>query len=201
MSDTHMILSKFFPCDVQMCVLMTLVVGGCATAVIPPMRPIDPVTVYLTDYGRHSSLLLPVDHGYEEFAFGDWKFFALGQTGLYNALHALVHSPQATLGRRKIQPGDDAAILAQLGDCKRLMHFQASQPSVEALYNDLDDRFHRGTPQPPLLSNYCKLYCVRDPELYWAFHNCNNVTAAWLKRLGCRIRGPALYSNFRIREE
>jgi hypothetical protein len=196
-----MILGKIFPCDVQMCVLMTLVLGGCATAVFPPKNPADPVKVYLTDYGRHSSLLLPTEHGYEEFAFGDWKFFALGETGTYNALHALVHSPQATLGRRTVQPGSDQAIIAQLGDCKRLMNFQASKPDVEMLYADLDARFQRGTPQPPLLSNYCKLYCVRDSESYWLFHNCNNVTATWLKRLGCRIRGPAIYSNFRLRDD
>jgi hypothetical protein len=194
-------IGTFFPSDMRMCVLMTLFVGGCATAVIPPTSPIEPTTVYLTDYGMHSSLLLPSDHGYEEFAFGDWDWFVLGRTQWWVALRAMLRSPQSTLGRRHIDGGSDAAILAQLGDCKRLMHIQASQSSVQTLYSNLDARFRREQPQPPVFSDYCKLYCVRDSELYWALHNCNNVTAAWLKRLGCRIRGPAIYSNFRIRDE
>jgi hypothetical protein len=194
-----MILSKFFPCDVQMCVVMTLLVGGCATTVIPPAHPIDPMTVYLTDYGRHSSLLLPTKNGYDEYAFGDWNWFVLGRTQWWVALHAMVLSPQATLGRRHIDSGSDEQIFAQLGDCKRLMQFQASQLRVETLLLDLDARFGRD-PQPPIFSDYCKLYCVRDSEVYWGLHNCNNVTAGWLKRLGCQIKGLALYSNFYLRK-
>ena len=49
-----------------------LCVGGCAATVIPREPAIDPVPVYLADYGIHSSLFLPTPDGrYVEYAFGD----------------------------------------------------------------------------------------------------------------------------------
>src|SRR4051812_19057915 len=111
---------------IAMLMLLSLFQTGCATKVIPPGRPNDPVTVYLTDYGRHSSVIVPSikGHGYDEWSFGDWEFFALGHTQWWIAIRAMLHSPQATLGRRHI---DDAAMVSQeslmkaLIDCRRLM--------------------------------------------------------------------------------
>ena len=40
-----------------------LLAAGCATTVRPQARPIDPVPVFLTDYGVHSSLMLPTADG------------------------------------------------------------------------------------------------------------------------------------------
>jgi len=185
--------------DMLLCVLITLFVGGCATTVIPPAHPQNPAMVYLTDYGRHSSVLLPSSGGgFDEYAFGDWNFFALGHTQWWVALHALIYSPQATLGRRHIEPASSETIQKGLGDCKRLMKFEASQIYIDALSTDLDARFRRQS--PAIFSDYCKLYCVRDDEYYWIFHNCNNVTAGWLKQLGCKINGPAIYSNFYLKK-
>src|SRR4051812_31909619 len=116
---------------IAMLMLLSLFQTGCATTVIPPARPYDPVTVYLTDYGRHSSVIIPSPQGgYDEWAFGDWEFFALGHTQTWIAIRAMLHSPQATLGRRHI---DDAAMASQetlmkaLIDCRRLMKFDASR--------------------------------------------------------------------------
>jgi hypothetical protein len=186
-------------CDINIFMLMTLFIGGCATTVIPPKNPADPVPVYLTDYGRHSSVLLPVaGGGFDEYAFGDWDFFALGHTKWWIAIRALIHSPQATLARRHIEPGSDEAIQKQLGDCKRLMRFDAAKMNVKNLAADLDERFNEES--PAIFSDYCKMYCVRDDECYWIFHNCNNVTAGWLKSLDCKIRGSAIYSNFHFKK-
>src|SRR4051812_9035875 len=115
---------------------MMLFFSGCtSTKVIPPAPPTQPVTVYLTDYCRHSSILIPsLKGGYDEWAFGDWEFFAIGDTRWWVAIRAMLGSPQATLGRRHI---DDAAMFSQetimkaLGDCRRLMKFDASRPRAE----------------------------------------------------------------------
>ena len=87
-------------------VLLLLVLGsGCATKVVPPSNPVNPVMVYITDYGRHSSLVLPATNGgYVEWAFGDWNWFALGKTSWNYALLAVIWSPQSTLGRRVVPP-------------------------------------------------------------------------------------------------
>jgi len=44
-------------------ILIATGAGGCATTVVPPPHPFEPVPVFLTDYGRHSSLLLPDPRG------------------------------------------------------------------------------------------------------------------------------------------
>ena len=183
--------------------LLSMFQAGCATTVIPPVRPHDPVTVYLTDYGRHSSIIIPsLKGGYDEWAFGDWEFFALGHTQMWIAIRAMLHSPQATLGRRHI---DNAAAVSQeslmkaLGDCRRLMKFDASRLRADALELELDTQF-RNASMTPLQSKYSNLSHVKDPQPYWVLHNCNHVTAHWLRRLGCEVCGPAIYSNFKLSE-
>ena len=64
---------------------------GCATRVVPPRAIVSPVTVYIADYGRHSSLILPTDTGcLAEYAYGDWRFYALNQYRWYWGMTALI---------------------------------------------------------------------------------------------------------------
>jgi hypothetical protein len=174
---------------------------GCmATKVTPPAMPQDSVTVFLTDYGRHSSILIPsiTGSGYDEWAFGDWRFFAIGDSRLCVGIRAMLGSPQATLGRRHIDASimsDHDTLQAYLHDCRRLMHFQASRQRAEALELQLDTQFRNAAPTP-LYSSYSLLYHVRDWRPYWVLHNCNHMTAHWLRRLGCDVCGPSIYSNF-----
>ena len=46
--------------------------------IYPPQQSLkEPVTVYVADYGVHSSLLLPTGDGrFVEYAFGDWGYAA-----------------------------------------------------------------------------------------------------------------------------
>src|SRR5437763_2604598 len=47
-------------------VLMLAVIGpiiGCGGTIVPPASPAHPVTVYVADYGRHSTLIMPTDDG------------------------------------------------------------------------------------------------------------------------------------------
>src|SRR5438045_2606308 len=84
------------------CILIFLIVasGGCAT-VRPPANPRDPVPVYLTDYGVHSSLLMPNGDGrFVEYYFGDWGFAVDNRNWPQDACGALLVSGQAALGRR-----------------------------------------------------------------------------------------------------
>jgi hypothetical protein len=42
------------------------------------------------------------------------------------------------------------------------------------------------------------MWFVRSREPYSGLHNCNHLTARWLRRLGCKVRGAAMFSKFRI---
>src|SRR3954470_11864194 len=111
--------------------LLLVLSGGCATRVLPPSNPINPVTVYITDYGRHSSVLLPMGDGHlMEYSYGDWDFYALKKYRWYKGATALVVSDGSGLGRRIVaDPGDDAELKKQLGS-KRLMRVQIEQSKV-----------------------------------------------------------------------
>lgn len=176
--------------------LLALALTGCTTHVIPPPAPTNPVTVYLTDYGKHSSLLLPTDDGgFDEYAFGDWAYFAEGKTGMAMALRALLGSPQSTLGRRHIPPIPD---LNHALGAKRLTAIAVPDSRADDLHAKLEARF-RASDQSPYSSTYSSLDHIRDEEHYWAGNNCNHVTAAWLRQLGCEIKGPAIFSDFVVR--
>lgn len=174
-------------------------IGGCAaTTVVPPQNPPDPVPVMVADYGRHTSLLLPNNHGTMiEFAFGDWDFFALERTHWYDAVHAILFSSASTLGRREIAVTPYQKKLAHAINCKRVLEFSVSRESSDDLLRKLDDRFNRHNDTIVYNASNAMVH-VKDDEPYGLCHECNQETAGWLKDLGCEIRGPAVTSNFQL---
>ncbi len=176
---------------------LLLFLAGCSTIVIPPAHVVDPATVYLTDYGRHSSLLLPASGGdYDEYAFGDWRFFAKGEARWWVGLRALLGSPQATLGRRHVAASSDPAALKNALKCEKLTRLEVSGPRAESLSQHLAARFQASSTTQPVYSSYSELYHVPDETHYWFCHNCNHETADWLRELGCQVRGLSIFSRF-----
>ena len=190
---------------IVMYMLLSLFQSGCATNVIPPARPQEPVTVYLTDYGRHSSVIIPSNNGggdYDEWAFGDYEFFAKGDTRWWVAILAMLHSPQATLGRRQIKNASmvsQESLMKALGDCRRLMKFEASacgpRPwSSSSTPNSATAPTSRCTARTARF-----ITClIRSP-----IGSCTTAITSprtGCRRLGCEICGPAIYSNFKLAE-
>ena len=180
-------------------VLLLLVLGsGCATKVMPPSNPVNPVAVYITDYGRHSSVLLPMGDGHlMEYTYGDWDFYALKKYKWYIGATALVVSDGSGLGRRIVaDPGDYAALRKQLGS-KRLMRVEIEQSKVMNLLAELDQRYNANI-ETMVYNDYAHIYFVKDPSHYWLLHTCNAMTAQWLEKLGCQVSGLAVMSNFEV---
>src|SRR6476660_6759386 len=121
---------------------LVALVGGCATRVVPPSNPSNPVAVYVTDYGRHSSILLPMGDGHlMEYSYGDWDFYALNHYKWYIGASKLIMSEGSGLGRRIVpHPGDDEALHRMLG-CKRLLRVDVEQAKVMDLLEELDRRY------------------------------------------------------------
>ena len=179
-------------------VALLALAGGCATKVVPPSNPANPVAVYITDYGRHSSILLPMGDGHlMEYSYGDWDFYALNHYKWYIGASKLILSDGSGLGRRILpNPGDDAALQKMISS-KRLLRVEIEQGKVMDLLAELDQRFSAKI-ETMVYNNYTHGYFVKDESHYWLFHTCNAMTAQWLEKLGCKVSGLAVISNFEV---
>jgi hypothetical protein len=180
--------------------LLTLVCcSGCTAVIIPPAtKGTDTVPVVVADYGYHSTVIFPKsDGGMIEYAFGDWTFFGQSEKTVGNALHALIHSDQATLGRRLLDRDPRQSGLAEATGAKVLIRFDAPREKVLEMEKALDRRFseHLDT---IMYSDVHHLYFVKDDDRYNAAHNCNHFTADLLESLGCHIQGVVLTSDFKL---
>jgi hypothetical protein len=170
---------------------------GCATMVTPPAQVNDPVLCAFTDYGRHTSIILPAPNNrWVEYAAGDWDFFALGHNQSLVGVKALLGMGQWTIGRRYLESPLDPHLPSEI-EAKRIVTFRAERAYAETLRQTLDALFNAHRDRI-FYSNYSGLYHVTGDEPYNLFRNCNHSTAEWLRLLGCDVRGLAITSNFEL---
>jgi hypothetical protein len=173
---------------------------GCATNVYQPRQTLaKPATVYIADYGIHSSLLLPNGDGrYVEYAFGDWNFAALNHCWPNDALGALLISFQSALGRRfiEVRPGQTVPC-----PCHPMPHqiqaVHASADEVAKVVKELDTRYHRDD-TVALFNPDNNMTYVKDSEHYSVANNCNHLTARCLRKMGCEVHGFVVLSTFKV---
>ena len=177
-----------------------LCVGGCAATVIPRQPAVDPVPVYLADYGIHSSLFLPTSDGkFVEYAFGDWGYAAENKNWPHDAVGALLVSFQSALGRRyhDVKPGTDRPVPDRKPNT--MARIECEREAVNRVLARLDERYRAGgkyrVKNPENGIEY-----VRDRERYSIANNCNHLTARSLQELGCEVRGLVIGSNFTVAE-
>ena len=171
---------------------------GCSWSVRPPLVNRDATTVYLADYGRHSSLMLPVyDCTFIEYAFGDWNWFALNRTGLLDGVRALTCSAGSTLGRRYVTQQEDLERMKRAIGAERLERLTVPSGRVTALKQKLDRAFveHQRT---QTFNPRIGLVFVKVGWPYSLLNTCNREVETWLKELGCDVRGFAVWSNFKM---
>lgn len=182
--------------------LLSLLSGGCAGTVRPVSRPLNPVAVYLTDYGVHSSLVLPLHNGkYVEYCFGDWGYSVENHDGPNDAVGALMVSQGSAFGRRYLSadPQTDEPVVPPNVNpsLKHITRLVASREKVESLLQELDDRYSRD-PQPPTVNPENGIAYVHDDQPYSIGNNCNHLTAAELEKLGFEVDGPTWISGFHV---
>lgn len=180
---------------------MLLALTGCGTTRIrPPPTPVDPVPVYLLDHGRHTSLVLPTaDGGTARYAFGEWRWYALGETGPLRALDALLRPTQSALGRRRMPgPATESAVRSQVRVLIEQLHtFEVDAARAEALRQRLDRHFE-GVEifEVPAVD----LGFVPHPLPYTIRDNSNALIADWLTELGAEVSGRPVIANWRVIE-
>jgi len=95
-------------------ILITLLnlTTACTNIITPPANITNPTNVYVLDYGRHSSLLLPnptesddktLTPEFTEYAYGEWKWYARQNDSVWRIPATLFWPTTGTLGRNTWQ--------------------------------------------------------------------------------------------------
>ncbi len=173
---------------------------ACTTVVIPPPEASEPLPVLLLDHGHHASLAVPgPDGGVVRYAYGDWSYYGSRKTNIFVAAAAVLWPTRSGLGRRQL-PGPPSAIgvTRQLKVWVEHTYTLVVEAwSVARLTARLDSIFAANL-ETRLYNPAYDLEFVHHPDPYWALHNSNQVVAAWLTELGCRVRGAALFSKWEV---
>src|SRR5436190_12294843 len=121
-------------------ILFLILAGGCSATIIPPASPLNPRTIYIADYGRHSSILLPKPDGkFTEYAWGDWQWFALGDTSAPSAIRAVLFSDSSTLGQREVARHQSVRALKRALDADHMLRIECSADRIEILRDQLNE--------------------------------------------------------------
>jgi len=177
---------------------------ACATIVTPVDHALlrDPVSVYLIDYHRHSSLMLPrsemVGGGLREYAYGDWGWFAENLAGMSRAAGVLLLPTQGALGRADHPLPAGAAELRRRHGFEAVYEIRVERDLARSLLERLDHRF-----QSRLETMICNptvgLDLVKDDDRYWFANHCNHATVRWLRELGVAAGPVTTVARFHIR--
>ncbi|MGF1539911.1 MAG: DUF2459 domain-containing protein [Pleurocapsa sp.] len=171
------------------------------TLIIPPANPVEPITVYITDYGYHRRLVIPSRQGgLVQYAYGDWNYFALERQDWHNGISALLIPTQGTLGRRKFNDLADLRQTLAPNWQDFLLSFEVIASKAFDLEESLNLRFNRNI-DTSIFNPYNGLTFVKDKQNYTLLHNSNHELVGWLKALDCRIQGFVTLPNFQIQDQ
>lgn len=203
--------------SVAICALMAGMNLGCATRVAPPADVVDPVAVYIVDYGRHASLLLPVDEPQpgsldrttmREYTFGDWVYYANSDNSVRHGARALLWKTDGTLGRRDLAglgPAPDEAPIEMEARIERTLRVErvhavvVERAAAADLLASLDARFDAGAAnRPPITNDRFGLDFVKDDSSYSVLRHCNHSMRDWLTEMGADSYGAPLISEFKV---
>jgi hypothetical protein len=178
----------------------TVFLGGCCSVVTPPAIVADPTPVYVLDYGRHSSLVLPNAEGLGlvEFAYGEWEWFARGNDPWYRVPRVLFLPGEGTLGRRELPPTAGAGALRESTRVEEVLEVRVERARVSELEARLEER-HRSAEGAVVHNPETGLDFVHDDDRYWILHECNAAVVEWLRELGASVRGRSVVACFEVR--
>ena len=193
-------------------VAFAIIAPGCGTTVLPPDDPKNPVTVYLLDHGRTTSLVLPLE-GWEgsargggmlvRYAYGDWNWYALEKNGLIHGFLALFWPTQATLARRELKgpgPGEipAAAVRRQVKEIEHVHEIPVERADLRRLTHRLELHY-RANLHTAVEGKLSDFTFVHHPRPYCGFGNSNHQVSDWLRDLRCGTRGFAFFADWRVR--
>ena len=180
--------------------LAAMLTASCVTVIQPPAKPSDPEIVLLVTHGKSSSLILHGGDDSTRWAYGDWRYYALGRKGSSDALAAILWPTRAALGRQTIEnaPRGPEDLVRRLGiGIDEVFAIEVSRESVVRLESRLQQLFAANL-DTLLYNPGPRLEFVEHPQRYSLVSNSNGKVAAWLRELGCEISGVPLLSRWRV---
>lgn len=179
--------------------LLAVPLAGCATIVIPPANPVDPVPVFIADYGKHSSLVFPAEDGrLVEFGYGQFDWYALEKDEWWRVPGLLFVPQQGTLCREEwAGPATEAGVDKGRRWLEEILRVDVARADEERVLARLEARFAAGASNKVRNPNY-RLWFVFDDDLYWVGHSCNAAVADWLEELGCTVPARTVTANYRV---
>ena len=200
--------------------------AGCGVSVERPSGVLDPVTVFIADYGRHASLVLPGDVVADaaaltdadvrvgsfdvsggvmwEYSFGDWVFYAEDRDSLWNGGWALFAPTRGALGRRLLAAAETESELRAAFDA-RLEHvhsIEVERGAARRMLSVLHGRWADGLAYAadlgvePITNRSVNMRFVPDRRAYSLLNHCNDELTAWLRGMGVETRGSSLVSRY-----
>jgi hypothetical protein len=183
------------------CVLTLLGLLGCAWTVVPPERVADPVPVFVSEYGRHSRLALPDRTvAFLEYGFGEWNFYGLEKQDAFSGLRAITGLGAGAFSRRELPYTLIDYEFIRAAGSARSVRLLVEHTLADDLRGELERRW-RSNAAVTVVRARDQIPVSRDREAYHLFDNSNHAVARWLERLGCRIRGSPITSNFKVAME
>jgi hypothetical protein len=171
--------------------------GACTTTVTPPSDLTETVSVYIVDHGRHSSLVIPSEAGWQRYAYGDWRWYAEGETGLLQGAAALLWPTPAGLGRQRLEQRPDQAPAFNVG-FESLHEIKVEATSAATLATRLAALHEREDALRHFNAAH-RLEFAAHPERYWVFNQSNGKVAQWLQELGCEVNGLPLLARWHVK--
>ncbi len=177
-----------------------ILMPSCATTIVPPADPPDPVEILLVDHGKHASLVMPRRDGTRvQYAYGDWDYFALNKTGLGGTLAAALWPTRGALGRHELPKEQYSGDPSKHYAAEKIVAIMVAREKVDALLAELDGVYEANI-DSKVHNDSLQLDLVHAPERYTALNNSNGVAARWLERLGCKVSGSRLFSSWNVKE-
>ncbi|MFU8817065.1 MAG: hypothetical protein ACNA7W_17095 [Pseudomonadales bacterium] len=173
--------------------------GGCSTTIIPRADVEQPATVYVVDKGRTPSLVIPSSGGgLVRYAYGEWHWYALRETGLFRGAAALLWPTRGALGRERLRgPATLSTVERHIPGAEEIHPLTVELALVRELQQHLDGLYqaHRET---EVYAHDVRLHFVHHPRRYSWFWNSNHMVAAWVRDLGCDTRGLSFLSQWDV---
>jgi hypothetical protein len=179
------------------CAAIFLVLPGCAWRVVTPAVR-DGVPVILSQYEWHTRLALPDrTAAFYEYGFGEWNFYGLEKEGFFSAFRAITGLGKGAISRRRLPYTLSESEFAWAAGSERSARLFVERGLAEGLRSELERRWQSNA-DSRVVRTWDGIPVSHDAARYHLFANSNHAVANWLRRLGCRVVGNPLTSNFKV---